>query len=239
MKNRLENEYRQLMQNETPDLWKRIEEGIENTIQEQPEDSTENRIKNKAGRKKYIIHIAACVAACICIPAVVTGVFRPLTGISRKNFEECPQEDMMTDGDAADCVKEEEQSVITQEAAKEKLTEEMQEDKTAGILADEEAPDQETLVMEEAETFRKESGNEEDTAASFTLYIREVFSEEIVYSENNPAGTLYRIRDAKQGNCAVFVPSGMNWTVEAGKAYEAVEPEEESEYDYELVRPVE
>ena len=31
----------------------------------------------------------------------------------------------------------------------------------------------------------------------------------------------------------------MNWTVEAGKAYEAVEPEEESEYDYELVRPVE
>ena len=88
MKNRLENEYRQLMQNETPDLWKRIEEGIENTIQEQPEDSTENRIKNKAGRKKYIIPIAACVAACICIPAVVTGVFRPLTGISRKNFEE-------------------------------------------------------------------------------------------------------------------------------------------------------
>ena len=31
MKNRLENEYRQLMQNETPDLWERIEEGIENT----------------------------------------------------------------------------------------------------------------------------------------------------------------------------------------------------------------
>ena len=93
--------------------------------------------------------------------------------------------------------------------------------------------------MEEAETSRKESGNEENTAASFTLYIREVFSEELVYSENNPAGTLYRIRDAKQGNCAVFVPSDMDWTVEAGKAYEAVEPGAESEYDYELVRPVE
>ena len=239
MKNRLENEYRQLMQNETPDLWERIEEGIENTIQEQPEESTENRIKNKAGRKKYIIPIAACVAACICIPAVVTGVFRPLTGNSRKDFEECPQENMMTDGDAADCVKEEEQSVITQEAAKEKLTEEMQEDKTAGMLADEDAPDQETLVMEEAETSRKESGNEENTAASFTLYIQEVFSEELVYSENNPAGTFYRVCDAKQENCTVFVPSDMDWIVEAGKAYEAVEPGAESEYDYELVRPVE
>lgn len=241
MKNRLENEYRQLMQNETPDLWKRIEEGIENTVQEQPEDSSENKIKNKDGRKKYMFSIAACAAACICIPAVITGVFRPLSENKRKYFEESPQENMMTDG-AADCAEEEkaaeeadeEQSGVRQEAAKEELGEDKYEDSAADILADEA-----TSVQNESEKLRKESESEKLASASVTLHIREVFSEEIFFSENNSAGTVYRIREEKQGNCTVFVPPGMNWTVEAGKAYEAVEAEEDSEYDYEMVRPAE
>lgn len=246
MKNRLENEYRKLMQNETPDLWNRIEEGIENTVQEQPECGTVNKIKNKAGRKRFMLPIAACAAACICIPAVVTGVFTLPAENNGKYFEESPQENIVTGEVAADCAEEEkpaeeaceEQPEAGQEAVKEEFAEYKCEDSAADLLTD-----GTTSGREESEKLRNDYDNEKQASASqeasLIFHIREVFSEEIVYSENNPAGTVYRIREEMQGNCTVYVPSGVDWTVEAGKVYEAVEAEEDLEYDYELVQPVE
>lgn len=126
MKKRLEDEYRQLMQSETPDLWDRIEDGIRNVEQELPEDIIpENIIEEKKNRKRghYALPIAACIAACICIPLAVTVIFRTgifRTGILRSTKGENQMADMAAPEMAADM---EENSMVTEAIAEEEAGE--------------------------------------------------------------------------------------------------------------------
>jgi len=104
--NKLENEYKQLMQSETPDLWSRIEAGIdaslaasemvesEQTANENSENSevvctdevTERAEASKQNKvivinwKKYSLPLVACIAAIMCVPILLTGFFRMAGG---------------------------------------------------------------------------------------------------------------------------------------------------------------
>jgi len=91
MKNRLEDEYRQLMQNETPDLWERISAGIDAKIAadgerkktaENVEIGQQVKSKNRVITfvKKYSLPLVACIAAILCVPLMLTGFLRMAGG---------------------------------------------------------------------------------------------------------------------------------------------------------------
>lgn len=133
MKNRLEDEYRQLMQNETPDLWERISAGIDAKIAENnvAKDEVTNETEEIAGVvvnmeaeqpvkikkqganfwKKYSLPLVACIAAILCVPLMVTGFLRMASGGAKSESAAAdmavPEEFYSTTTEAEDALAEE------------------------------------------------------------------------------------------------------------------------------------
>jgi len=151
MKNRLEDEYRQLMQNETPDLWERISAGIDAKIAadgerkktaENVEIGQQVKSKNRVITfvKKYSLPLVACIAAILCVPLMLTGFLRMAGGAKSETA-------------AADMVVTESGSMIAEAPAEQYFEEVAAEEAVFEEVALEEAAEEEAVieeVMEEA-----------------------------------------------------------------------------------------
>lgn len=156
--NKLENEYKQLMQSETPDLWSRIEAGIDASIAisekvangkvasknaENVEAPKLNK-SNVINWKKYSFPLVACIAAILCVPLLLTGFLR-MAGMTKGSVEM-----------AADCAMEETTAVTMDCAAEESIEEYAAEYATETCMDDaaviEESFMEETCEEEMAET---------------------------------------------------------------------------------------
>lgn len=171
--NKLENEYKQLMQSETPDLWNRIEAGIdaslvageqvasENAEVVNTDEVTKNAEKVKTDEiikkvetskqnkvivinlRKYSLPLVACIAAIMCVPLLLTGFFR-MAGGTKGAME------------TADCAMEETTAVTMDCAAEESIEESAAEYATETCMDDaaviEESFMEETCEEEMAET---------------------------------------------------------------------------------------
>lgn len=187
MKNRLEDEYRQLMQNETPDLWERISAGIDAKIaaDKRAEDEVEvdNETEKTAGVvvsmnaehpvkikkqgvnfwKKYSLPLVACIAAILCVPLMVTGFLRMAGGGSKSETAEADmavaEESYFTTTEAEDAPAEEyfEEAVMEEAAAEEAPAE------APESAMDEEATDgtMDNLAQDTAENFMGEKAETE------------------------------------------------------------------------------
>lgn len=157
---KLENEYKQLMQSETPDLWSRIEAGIdaslaasgkvaseqaasknsENSEVVYTDEITESAESSKQNKvfvinwRKYSLPIVACIAAILCVPLLLTGFLR-MAGTTKGSVEM-----------AADCAMEETTAVTMDCAAEESVEESVAEYVT------EDSMDDAAVIEETAET---------------------------------------------------------------------------------------
>lgn len=244
MKNRLEDEYRQLKQSETPDLWDRIEAGIDKSTNE----SAEYGKHKKAGGffRKYSLPLAACIAAVLCVPLIAAGFLKIVGGGNMFTAD-------------ADVAAEEENFAVTAEsyeeaaydvASAENAAEEvaMAEDAAAddgGVTEDnsasgssDAAPDSET---------EKQSGKEQslqDLEEPFdscqqTLTVTGYSSEKGIFSEERKEGTIYTVTTVEQGECSVFVPADAVFNLLLNQSVRIVVEPGNGEYDYLFVRMAE
>lgn len=262
MKKRLEDEYRQLMQSETPDLWDRIEAGIRNVEQELPEDIIPvDIIEEKKSRKRghYALPIVACLAACICIPLAVTGIFR--TGILRSMKGENQTADMAAPEMAADM---EENSMVTEAIAQEDAGEddcavvekaydsegrESGEEEAAAdtedvaITSDEDGTGNSSSAKEkvsgdtrgdsDSDRISDMTEEKEGLQAAKSLHILEISSATEYTKENGESGVIYQAETSEGGLCTIYVSSAADFTMESGEEYEITVTEGTVDYDYE------
>jgi len=254
---KLENEYRQLMQNETPDLWERISAGIDAKIAEQKEEQQEEAqvesseeqqeahieeqqpVKNKRQGvllwKKYSLPLVACIAAVLCLPLMLTGFLRMAGGGSKSESAAAdmaaPEAVYTTTTEAEDAPAEAycEEAVMEESVIEEAETEE--------------------VVTEEAETEDANAGNTEmDGAASLetekmaqdneetiVLTVKDI-SQEITdmkdTEESLKAGTIYYMTTEEQGDCTVFVPKNQIFEPDSQPTLKILVKPGNGEYDY-------
>lgn len=247
---KLENEYRQLMQNETPDLWSRIEAGIDAKI---AEDAIKNVVeftekksvhKEKVGVnlwKKYSLPLVACIAAIICVPLLLTGFIRMASG---GNTESAMLTEMAADT-AADCAAPEETTSVTMDSA----------DEPTAAVVTEGAYDEELLMEDSvAETTEEEltesvaqsevaednKQSVEDLAgAKQVLTVTQISQSTEESGENREKGTVYYLTTEEAGECTLFVPADAQFEFDMEIQLKIqVEPGNE-EYDFVFVEIVE
>ena len=254
MKNRLEDEYRQLMQSETPDLWDRIEAGIQNVEQEWPEGIEEKKKRNWG---QYSLPIAACVAACICIPLALTGFFRtgksqtPQSGNQTAADMAAPEENYMVTAEMADENADGEECAAADEgmdnAAAEPMEEQRADTGTAAFdaeedsvydLADDTAADkssgsaEQESVRGELNDMEKEKEEMQKTE-TIRLHIWKISSTEKYTKENGDTGMIYQAETSEGGVCTIYVSSASDFSMESGKEYEITVIKGNEAYDYE------
>lgn len=265
MRNKLEDEYRQLMQSQTPDLWDRIEAGIQNVEQKQPEklenqdSKTESHKAKDSGiedpgnrngktkrkqrnRGRYALPVAACVAACICIPLAITGVLK--TGILRPMKAENQAADMampeMAEDSMADAELAEEEAMdegapeepgAGEECAAAKGTDDASQRYGADTgnasqdaaednaynrgSADGEGTDSlagTTMATEMADQAQEKE--ELQKQQSIRLHILEITSSQDFTKEDGKNGILYRVRTVENDACTVYVDSLDDFSLE-------------------------
>ena len=254
MKNRLEDEYRQLMQSETPDLWDRIEAGIQNVEQQSPKDTKEEKKKGSWGRD--LLPIAACVAACICIPMVMTGFFR--TGKSQSPMAEnqtadmaAPEQNSMATAEMADENVYREECAVAEEgmnnAAPEPMEEQRADTGAAAFdaeedsvydLADDIAAEKSSSSAEQ-ESLRSELNDMEkekeelQKTETIRLHIWKISSAEKYTKENGDTGMIYQAETSEGGVYTIYVSSASDFSMESGKEYEIMVTKGNEAYDYE------
>ena len=300
MKNRLEEEYRQLKQSEVPDLWERIKAGIDAGINAEVETETDARIeaginaevddkadgtdngkveveigeelrseqvevinelskgKNKKNRKaessfrKYSLPLVACIAALLCVPLMLTGFLRILSGSSAsyKAEEAAPAENYATTAEASDELLpeayEEEacEEAVCEDAAAEEV---MAEQEAADSVCSQETADaaNDTGNSGAAEDEMKQESDKEQAIQELAQKLDEnqviititgFSAEEGLLEEGRSVGTTYFVTTVEQGECSVFVPSDAVFLVELDQSVRIVVEPGDGSYDYLFVR---
>ena len=295
MKNRLEDEYRQLMQNETPDLWERISAGIDakiaagtevdadacvevtkNTPAEMTENSTgivtdfetqasaKNKIRSANVWKKYSLPLAACIAAVLCVPLMLTGILRMASGGSKSTESAAAdmavaEEFYSTTTEAEDASSEEYfyEAAVEEEAAAEEAPAEapesvMDEETTEGAIGNLTQDTAETLgeEIEETETEINESQTasgaeqeildlEKEKEEQQVLTVITLSAEEGLLGEERAKGSIYYLTTEEEGECTVFVPSELAFVIELGQQIKIAVEQGNDEYDYVFVKMAE
>lgn len=264
MKNRLEEEYRQLKQSEVPDLWGRIEAGIdakadvriEVGINAEVDDKADGRKKTQIKKvsffRKYSLPLVACIAALMCVPLMVTGFFRILSGNS-KSFEAAdtsPAENYATtteekDEFLPDAYEEEacEEAVCEDAAAEEVMAEQEAADSACSQETSDATNDTGNSGAVEDE-MKQESEKEQAIqelaqkldAGQLIITITGFSAEEGILEEGRSVGTTYYVTTVEQGECSVFVPSDAVFLMELDQSARIVVEPGNGSYDYLFVR---
>ena len=225
--NKFENEYRQLMQNETPDLWSRIEAGIDAKIaagaevQSLTETKTileTDKKKKQFSWKKYSLPLVACIAALLFVPLMLTGFLR-MAGGGRKWAE--------TENAAADCAAPEEMISTTSDEAEMPAEEYLYFSENA----DEAVCDGASVEMAETESAPMEDAM---ITGEAVLTVTEILSEADALE-----GTIYNLFTIEEGECSVFVPLELSMVMDLSGETKILVSPGNGEYDYILVSSVE
>jgi len=258
---KLENEYRQLMQNEVPDLWSRIEAGVDAKIAEGGKSKSENiddvddawAVETKENEKrkvinwkKYSLPLVACIAAILCVPMLLTGFFRMAYGGKSATTE------MAADYAAADCAEPEETmsvttdnctAVVTDEACDEEI-DDAYEYVTEDSVADDSVAMAESQLMEEPESIldrETTSGtvddykqNKQEVSESIQiLTIIQITQEQSEADSGSEKGMVYYLNTEEVGECTLYVPADAEFVSDMDVQLKIqVEP---SDYEYDFV----
>ena len=221
MKNRLEEEYRQLKQSEAPDLWERIETGIDAEVDDKADGRKKTQIKKGSFFRKYSLPLVACIAALMCVPLMVTGFFRILSGNS-KSFE------------AADTAPAENYATTTEEKD-EFLPDAYEEEVCEEAICEDAAAEEEMKQESEKEQAIQELAQKLD-AGQLIITITGFSAEEGILEEGLNVGTTYFVTTVEQGECSVFVPSDAVFLMELNQSVRIVVEPGDGSYDYLFVR---
>ncbi len=249
--NRLEEEYKQLRQSETPDLWERIEAGID-AINDTQADRVREAVKkginentNKgtyqgAGYRKhkkersffrkYSLPLAACIAAVLCVPLIAAGFLRTVGSRSESASD-------------ADLAAEEEYFALTAESYEEAEVENCEEaacedtasnENTAEKEAKEDALTEDAAPEEEPV---KNSGNSDGGQQTITITGYSQGKEDL--QEGRGEGSILEVITAEQGECSVFVPADAVFSLPPDQPVRIVVEPGNGDYDYLFVEMAE
>lgn len=221
MNKKLENEYQKLMNNEVPDLWARIESGIDQRLvakedsqgielqEKEPSRVVETKRKKFAWRK-YSIPIAACVAGIICVPLALSGLF-----VGGRSKDAAVTESVL---DSAHNESSQMQSAVTTDGATE---EEKEEEAEAEVEMQDEVV-VEDMAAEMAQEECKQSVNQEN----FVLTVTAIYEVEEKYC----------ISTHEEGECLLLVDEEIALQIAENAECKIVVAQDTDTGDYYFVR---
>lgn len=251
---KLENEYRQLMQSETPDLWSRIEAGIDAKIAE--EKSAEKKPleekpvrKEKTGVKiwkRYSLPLAACIAAIICVPLLLTGFIRMASGGKATTTEsaadyaaaDCaaPEE---TTSVTMDCADEPAAAIVTEESCDEEIDDAFVEMESASVENEETMLDGAvTETTTESATEDSKQSAEDLAGLKQILTIIQISQGNEADDENRVKGIIYSLNTEEVGECTLFVPADAEFVTDMNSSITIRVETGNEEYDFVFVEIV-
>ena len=222
---KLENEYRQLMQNEVPDLWSRIEAGIDAKIAESEKIEIKDNKKRKViNWKKYSLPLVACIAVILCVPMLLTGFFRMAYGGETESTE-MAADCAVADYAAADCAEPEETmsvttdnsaAVVMNEAfdeeiddAYEYVTEDSAEDDGVARAESQLLSEQESMLdgaIASGTTDDYKQSKEEVSESIQILTVIQIAREKDETDNGREKGMVYYLDTEEMGECTLYVP---------------------------------
>ena len=243
--NKLENEYKQLMQSETPDLWSRIEAGIDASLV--TSEASKSVRKSVVNWRKYSLPLVACIAAIMCVPLLLTGFFRMAGGTKGAAEADCAMVETTTA--TMDCVAEEaiEESAIeyatetcmdaadTEEAfvAEEAAEEEMAETEAYSIQSTEDGADAEGADTGGTGANKQALG--EMAQATHTLTVTEIAVLDEKSAGSHEGGIVYHMVTEEKGECTLFVPDDSDYQIDMNGHFTIKAVTTDAWYDYVLL----
>lgn len=219
---KLENEYRQLMQNEVPDLWSRIEAGVDAKIAENGKIE-ENKKRKVINWKKYSLPLVACIAAILCVPLLLTGVLRMTYG-GKAESAEMEADCAVADYAAADCAAPEETISVTTDTCAAVVTDEVCDEEVDDayeenfeMTSDDSVAMAESQLMEEPEsmldgtttsgaTDEYKQNKEEVSELLQILTVINISKEQDETASGHKEGMIYYLDTEEVGECTIYVP---------------------------------
>ncbi len=212
---KLEDEYRQLIQSEVPDLWSRIEAEIDADYAGVTPVNNNEKKKAYGFWKKYSLPMAACVAVALCVPLMMNGFL----GIARGRYESADtaaagvEYAMENTSVTTDCAEEVEEAFVEESVADGTFVDESAED--GGVTEDcaKETEDLKEAISQESAT--EERLEKESEPVHFKLTINAVEASATSLENDAGEGIVYAVDTVEKGKCTLFVPAGADFDMSA------------------------